>query len=58
MSWVEIRLTTEQKAGTMGSQNRTLDKIRLKKQGKRKVGRIWRIESRIETTSGRVMTVG
>lgn len=58
MSWVEIRLTTEQKAGTMGSQNRTLDKIRLKKQGKREVGRIWRIESRIETTSGRVMTVG
>lgn len=29
MSWVEIRLTMEQKAGTMGSQNRTLDKIRL-----------------------------
>lgn len=35
MSWAEFRATTEQKAGTMGSQNRTLDIIRLKKQGKR-----------------------
>ena len=52
MSWAEIRVTTEQKAGTMGSQNRTLDIVRLKKQGKREVGRIWRIESCIETTSG------